>query len=78
MKQVTLLSRPNCPLCEEAKQLLLLIKENQAFDLKEVNIYQDDALLEKYQLMIPVVQINGKDVEYGQIDMDVISKALAQ
>lgn len=40
--------------------------------IKEVDIYEDDALLEKYQIMIPVVEINGKEVAHGIIHKSVI------
>ncbi|WP_138418376.1 glutaredoxin family protein [Aquibacillus sediminis] len=77
MKQVILYTKPNCPLCEDAKQLLMIIQQHASFELQEVDIYQDDALLEKYQLMIPVVHMGGKDIDYGQIDLDKIWHVIA-
>ncbi|MDL4839300.1 glutaredoxin family protein [Aquibacillus rhizosphaerae] len=70
MKQVILYTKKNCPLCEEAKQLLLMLQKDSVFVLNEVDIYEDDNLLEKYQLMIPVVEVDGIEVDYGQINME--------
>ncbi|MEX0415846.1 glutaredoxin family protein, partial [Bacillus sp. C30] len=38
----------------------------------EIDIYEDNDLLEKYHLMIPVVEIGGRQVEYGNIHKGVI------
>ncbi|WP_226036006.1 glutaredoxin family protein [Aquibacillus saliphilus] len=72
MLQVNFYTKKNCPLCEDAKQLLYLLKDEFAFELNEIDIYTDDALLEKYQLMIPVVHVAGQDIDYGQINYDYI------
>ncbi|MCT2536055.1 glutaredoxin family protein [Aquibacillus koreensis] len=76
MKLVILYTKVNCPLCEDAKQLLEFLQLDHPFELKEVDIYQNDDLLEKYQLMIPVVEIDGVEVDYGQVSIDHISKHL--
>lgn len=72
LKQVTLYTKENCPLCDEAKQLLLLVKQDVEFSIQEVDIYNDDALLEKYQLMIPVVEVDGEVIDYGQVNFDTL------
>lgn len=69
MTEVVLYTKNNCPLCDEAKELLLVIQKEFDFSLKEVDIYQDDKLLEKYQLMIPVVEVDKEVVDYGQINL---------
>lgn len=69
MKEVTLYMKDNCPLCDEAKALLLDLQEKQPFVLKEIDIHSDEAVLEKYQLMIPVVEVDGEITDYGQINL---------
>ncbi|WP_186580926.1 glutaredoxin family protein [Aquibacillus kalidii] len=76
MKTIKLYTKSNCHLCEDAKQLLLVVKEEVDFKWKEVDIYTDDILLEKYQLMIPVVEVDGIEVDYGQINYDTILQAI--
>ncbi|SFD20929.1 MULTISPECIES: glutaredoxin family protein [Bacillaceae] len=65
--KLTLFTKENCGLCEEAKDAIRLVQSEYEIDVNEIDIYSDDALLEEYQLMIPVIQINGETVAYGKI-----------
>ena len=71
-----LYTKKNCPLCEEAKDLLKLLQREMTFTLLEVDIYSNDKLLEEYGLMIPVVEINNQVIQYGHIDIDEICRYL--
>ncbi|MEI4830000.1 MULTISPECIES: glutaredoxin family protein [Bacillus] len=74
--EVILYTKEECGLCQKAKKLLQELKTEYVFDLKEINIYEDEQLLEKYHLMIPVVEIEGEEVEYGIIHKDVIINSI--
>ncbi|MDC2865542.1 MULTISPECIES: glutaredoxin family protein [unclassified Bacillus (in: firmicutes)] len=74
--EVILYTKEECGLCQKAKKLLQELKDEYVFDLKEINIYEDEKLLEKYHLMIPVVEIEGEEVEYGIIHKDVIINSI--
>ncbi|MGG0176923.1 glutaredoxin family protein [Gottfriedia acidiceleris] len=65
--KLTLFTKENCGLCEEAKDAIRLVQSEYEIDVNEIDIYSNDALLEEYQLMIPVIQINGETVAYGKI-----------
>ncbi len=69
-------TRPGCHLCDDARLMLKLVREDVAFDIKEVNIEEDDALHEKYMLMIPVIELEDKIIQYGQVDYATILEAL--
>lgn len=71
-------SKNNCSLCEKANKVLEDLREEFQFEIQEVDIYQDDTLLEKYQIMIPVVEIDGEEVEYGIIHKETIRKRLLE
>lgn len=60
-------TKANCPLCEEGLALLEDLANDFYLEIKLVDIYQNDDLLEKYQLMIPVVECGGEIVDCGQI-----------
>lgn len=60
--------RPNCELCEEGIRTLNLVREDIPFEIAEVNIEEDDAIHEKYMLMIPVVEKDGQIIQYGTLD----------
>ena len=76
VKKVIFYSRPDCPLCEEGLLTLKLVQEDVPFDIEVKNIEEDDTLHEKYTLMIPVVEENGKMLQYGQLDYVTLMEAL--
>jgi uncharacterized membrane protein len=57
MLTVTLYSKPNCHLCEQAKADLQALQEKYPHRLIEIDINSDPALLKAYLVEIPVVQI---------------------
>ncbi|TLS35370.1 glutaredoxin family protein [Pseudalkalibacillus caeni] len=73
---VILYSKENCSLCDKAKVVLDELNEEIPLSVKEVDIYKDDDLLEKYMVMIPVVEIYGEEVDYGIISKEKIRKRL--
>lgn len=75
---VKLYTRNGCHLCENARAILLNLKQKWNFHYIEADIDQSDELTERYGLMIPVVEINGEEVQFGQIDELFIDEALAK
>jgi glutaredoxin len=81
---LTLLTKPGCHLCEEAKTVVDLAinkfksehSSENPIELTEVNILEDQALLEKYGEEIPVLQINGATHAYWRIDSERLIAAL--
>lgn len=74
--EINFYTRPGCHLCDEARLMLKLVREDVAFDINEVNIEEDDALNEKYMLMIPVIEFKDEIIQYGQVDYATILDAL--
>lgn len=68
MAVVTLYSKPGCLLCEEAKDALLLVQKTQPFDLVEINIEDQPALLAEYGEQIPVILLNGAFLFEYEVD----------
>lgn len=68
MNVVKLYTRKTCPLCETAKKVLLELQKELSFQYIEINIGESDYLTEKYGLKIPVVEVDGKEVQFGRID----------
>lgn len=69
-------TRKKCHLCENAKEILEELQSEFNFDIEELDIDTDDRLTELYGIMIPVVEIEGFAVQYGQIDKNIIRKRL--
>ncbi|MFJ7971755.1 glutaredoxin family protein [Psychrobacillus sp. NPDC096389] len=74
--EVYFYTRPGCHLCDDARLMLKLVQEDVSFEIKEVNIEEDEVLHEKYMLMIPVIELEGKIIQFGQIDYPTILDAL--
>lgn len=58
-------TKENCSLCDKGLLVLEQIKKEVPLNVEMIDIYKDDALLERYQIMIPVVEIDGFEVDYG-------------
>jgi glutaredoxin len=59
---LTLYSRPDCHLCDDARAALERVRARAAFDLREVNIETDDSLLRRYLERIPVVALGDEEI----------------
>ncbi|TCP24859.1 glutaredoxin [Scopulibacillus darangshiensis] len=66
-REIILYTKRDCPLCEEGKAVLAILCNESGETFREVDIYTNDTFLEKYQLMIPVVAVDGKDVAWGRL-----------
>jgi glutaredoxin len=65
---VEMLSKPQCQLCEEAKNLLHQLQTRHTFLLQEIDITQDAGLLQQYAEEIPVIFINGRKAFKYRLD----------
>lgn len=63
-----LYTRERCPLCDKAKDILARFSAETGAGYKEVDIYSDDELIEKYGMMIPVLECKGEVIQYGKLD----------
>ncbi|MGB2993582.1 MAG: glutaredoxin family protein [Paenisporosarcina sp.] len=73
--KVQFYSRSNCPLCEEARLMLELVKDDIYLDIEEINIEEDDKIHEKYLLRIPVIESGGVIIQEGRIDYPTLLEA---
>ncbi|MFJ7745159.1 glutaredoxin family protein [Peribacillus sp. NPDC097295] len=73
-----LYSRVQCPLCVKAKQILEELKKESELTYKEIDIHSDDVLVEKYGLMIPVIEMGGRIIQYGNVDISTLRSVLVK
>ena len=77
MTTVTLYSRPECHLCEQARRALLALREEgRRFRLREVDIENDENLLRTYLERIPVIEIGGEIVSELAPDLTALRSRL--
>lgn len=62
MTLVELYGRPGCHLCEDARAVIMRVRERVPFELVEFNIETDEALLTRYLERIPVVAVDGQEL----------------
>lgn len=79
MLEVIFYTKEKCLLCEEAEDILTTMQLLHPFQIVKKDIYQDQALLEKYHLMIPVIEANdmmltSNDISFESIEALVTKK----
>ena len=62
MRALTLYSRTDCHLCEQAHAILESLRDAFRYELRVVDIDRDAALVERYGVSVPVVSHDGEDV----------------
>lgn len=75
--RVVLYGRPGCSLCDEARTLLRPLGRELGFDIEDVNIESDDALLRRFMFEIPVVCVDGMVVAKAPLYRTALREAVA-
>ena len=73
---VEIYSKPDCHLCDDAKAALVKMQRRFGFQLREVNIAADPALLAEYGTRIPLVWVDGHLVCKYYVDEAAVVKRL--
>jgi glutaredoxin len=73
---VEIYSKPQCPLCDEAKEVLARVRRRVPFELREVDITRDDSLFQQYRYDIPVVFVNGQKAFKHHLDEKTVEARL--
>jgi glutathione S-transferase len=74
---VVLYGRPDCHLCDEVRTGLEELRgDGVQFELEEVDIESDDALLRRYLERIPVIEVGGEIVSELFLDADALRRRL--
>lgn len=76
MRSVVLYARRGCHLCDEARDVILAVRERRPFAFAEVDIESDDGLLREYGIRIPVVTIDGEERFEIAVDRDAFAGLL--
>ena len=73
---VTLYTRADCHLCDEAKAVLDRVAADQPFTLEIVDVDTDEGLVSQYGLEVPVVLIAGRKRFKYRVDEERLRKLL--
>jgi glutaredoxin len=74
--QITLLSRPGCHLCEQARAVIERVAGELGVPWTERDITQSPEDLRMYSEMIPVTLIDGVQHDYWRVSEDRLRAAL--
>ncbi len=76
MSVVTVYSRPQCHLCEEAVGVLAGLQAELGFELRQLDITADEALHRAYFERVPVVLLDGDELCEYFVDEAVLRERL--
>jgi hypothetical protein len=76
VRTITLYSKPDCHLCEDAQDVLRRLRSELGFELSEVDITTDEALHRAYFERIPVAALGAEELFEYFVDEDVLRQRL--
>jgi glutaredoxin len=77
MHRITLLGKPGCHLCEDAREVVARVAGDLGVPWEEVSIESSAELTEKYWEMIPVTLIDGVQHDFWRVDENRLRAALS-
>jgi glutaredoxin len=77
MHRITLLGKPGCHLCADAREIIARVAGELGVPWEEVDIDSSDELRERYWEMIPVTLIDGVQHDFWRVSEDRLRAALA-
>jgi len=76
--RITLLAKPGCHLCDDARVVIKRVAADLGIGWQEVNILADPELQEKWWDQIPVTMVDGVQHDYWRVDEARLRAALTQ
>jgi hypothetical protein len=76
-RRVTLISRPGCHLCDDARVVVERVCARTGADFEEKDITSDEALRDAYWEQIPVVLVDGEQHTFWRVDEERLLRELA-
>lgn len=74
--RVTLLGKPGCHLCAEARDVVALVCADLGVEWEERSIEDDPELYDRYWEQIPVTLVDGVQHDYWRVDAGRLRAAL--
>jgi glutaredoxin len=74
--RITLLSRPGCHLCDEARQVISRVAGDLGVGWEERDITQSESDLREYWEKIPVTLVDGVQHDFWRVSEERLRRAL--
>jgi threonine dehydrogenase-like Zn-dependent dehydrogenase len=75
--RVVLFTRTGCHLCDAAREVVVSVCESAGEQWREVDIDGDAGLADRYGEYVPVVEVDGVQQGFWQVDPDRLARRLA-
>ena len=73
---VTLIGKPGCHLCDEARAVIVAVTGELGVAWEELDITQDEELYQRYWEQIPVTLVDGEPHDFWRVSEDRLRAAL--
>jgi glutaredoxin len=77
-RTVTLIGRPGCHLCDEAREVIRRVTAELGSSFEERDITQDEELYRMYWEQIPVTLVDGRQHDFWRVDEQRLRTALTR
>jgi hypothetical protein len=74
--RITLIGKPGCHLCDDARVVVERVAADTGAGWEELSILDDDRLREEYGELIPVVLVDGEQHDFYRVDESRLRAAL--
>lgn len=76
LPRVTIYTKPECGLCEEAEEVIEAVRARRTFELERRNILADLADYDRYKHDIPVILVDGVEIARHHLSEAQLEAAL--
>jgi glutaredoxin len=76
INRITLYTKPECPLCDEAKATLMALGDELSLEVLEIDITSDPILYETFREEIPVAYLDGRKLFKYRVDRALLRRQL--
>jgi glutaredoxin len=74
--KIRILSKPDCHLCDEAKETIERVTKRLPIEIEVVNIQNDPQLFDQYRYDIPVIFLDDRKIFKHRVDKEKLKKIL--
>jgi hypothetical protein len=76
--RVTLIGKPGCHLCDEAREVVAQVTADLGESFEELSILDDPDLKERYWEQVPVTLVDGEQHDFWRVSADRLRTALTR
>jgi glutaredoxin len=74
--KIKILSKPDCHLCDEAKETIQRVTKRLPIDIEVIDIEKDPELFNQYRYDIPVIFLDERKIFKHRVDEQKLKKIL--